>query len=382
VFLFKFKKPRRKIYTPISRRGLRLSTKKKGLVDKGLLFTSLMLTILGFVAIADASAPLALSVFSDSLYFVKQQILWGILGFILLIVSSMLPYNFWKKIALPLFVLSVILLILVLFPAFGSKVLGARRWLNLGLVSFQPSEFVKLTLAIYLAYLLEKKKAFWINLIPIILVSGLIMLQPDLGTTIIIILIGFSQLFVSGINILWLAGLGLLTTLSGFLLIHFSEYRRERVLSFIKSISDPLGSSYHIRQILLALGSGGITGVGLGQSRQKFLFLPEVATDSVFAIISEEIGFIGASVIIIGFFFLTYKMYKIALKTTDPFSRYLATAITAWIGGQVFLNIGSMVALVPLTGIPLPFFSYGGSSLVMILVAIGILINISKHAKE
>ncbi|MFH1970984.1 MAG: putative peptidoglycan glycosyltransferase FtsW, partial [Patescibacteria group bacterium] len=264
----------------------------------------------------------------------------------------------------------------------GSKFLGARRWIYIGPVSIQPAEFVKLSLAIYLAKVAEKEKQLLSYFVPLILVAFLIMLQPDLGTTLVILAIGMSQIFVSGINLLYFLGASIVGVLGSSILVLTSNYRRARVLTFLQQSQDPLGRDYHIRQILLALGSGGIFGVGLGQSRQKFLFLPEAATDSVFAVIAEEIGFIGALMVIILLFTYIAFAFRIAKNAPDKFSKVLATGITFWISTQVIFNIGSNVALVPLTGIPLPFFSYGGSALTMLLIASGIMLNISKYEKK
>ncbi len=207
------------------------------------------------------------------------------------------------------------------------------------------------------------------------------MLEPDLGTTIIILIIGFAQLFVAGVSILPFIVTGILGALGGFILIITSAYRKARLTTFLNASTDPLNSAnYHIRQVLIALGSGGLFGVGLGQGRQKYLFLPESATDSVFANIGEELGFVGAIVVIILLVFFVYKMMRIATNAPDNFSTVLATGIVAWMCAQIFLNLASMVALIPLTGVPLPFFSYGGSSLTVILFAIGVLLNISKHS--
>jgi len=176
-----------------------------------------------------------------------------------------------------------------------------------------------------------------------------------------------------------MGGLVLAAGALGSVLIFLSDYRKERLITFLKGTTEPLGSSYHVRQILIALGSGGLLGVGLGQSRQKYLFLPEAATDSVFAIVAEEIGFVGSTILIVIFTVFTYKILKVASRSPDIFSSTLSLGIGAWIGGQVFLNLGSMLAIVPLTGIPLPFFSYGGSSLTMVLFGVGIILNISKY---
>jgi cell division protein FtsW len=234
----------------------------------------------------------------------------------------------------------------------------------------------------YLAKVASKGKNTLAYFLPLAVVAGLIMLQPDLGTTMVVATLGLSQIFVSGVNLLHFAGAIVAGGLGVIGLILVSPYRKERLLTFLQMERDPLGSSYHIRQVLLGLGSGGIFGVGLGASRQKYLFLPEASTDSIFAVIAEELGLIGAMAIIILFGLFIYKGLVIAMRAPDAFSKVLATGITAWIGGQAFLNIASMVAIVPLTGIPLPFISYRGSSLVTILFACGILLNISKFSKQ
>lgn len=348
-------------------------------IDKALFYLVLVLTFLGLVAVADASAPQALFNFNDKFYFLKQQAVWAGIGLLLFFVASRIKYTFWEKLATPLFFASVAILVVVLIPGLSYKALGARRWIDLGFFSFQPSEFIKLALVIYFAKLAKRSKSPISYFLPLGIILGLIMLQPDLGTALVVSIIGFSQIFISGINIFHFLGALIIGALGTAGLILISPYRKDRVLTFFEATADPLGKGYHIRQILLALGSGGIFGVGIGASRQKYLFLPEAATDSIFAIIAEELGFIGSVVLIFLFVFFLYRGFRIARGAPDVFSRMLAFGITMWIGGQAALNIASMVALTPLTGIPLPFFSYGGSSLVMILVACGILLNISAY---
>jgi len=348
-----------------------------------LLILTVILTFLGLLAVADASAPQALSYFHDGFYFVKQQFIWAILGFGALFVALIVDYNVWKKFASIIFAINIVLLVAVLIPGVGSKILGARRWISFGFFTIQPSELIKLSLILYLAKLTDLKKPF-INLVgPIVLVAILVMLQPDLGTTIIVLIIGMTQLFVAGVSILPFLGTGVIGVIGGFFLVITSSYRRERLMTFLNASTDPLNSAnYHIRQVLIALGSGGFFGVGLGQGKQKYLFLPESATDSVFANIGEELGFLGGIVVIGLLSYFIYKMMRIATRAPDNYSTILATGIVAWVCAQMFLNLASMVALVPLTGVPLPFFSYGGSSLTIILFAIGVLLNISKRAKE
>lgn len=357
--------------------------KQKKTIDRQLFFLTVALVSLGLIAIADASAPQAINVFNDRFYFFKQQAIAVVVGFIALVIASRIPYRFWEKIALPFFVFTLILLIAVLIPSIGTKSLGARRWIILDPIpSFQPSELVKLSLAFYMAKLATTKKGLLAYIIPIVIVGILIMMQPDLGTLIIISAIGMAQIFVAGVNIFHFAGALVAGGFISLLLIITSDYRRDRLMTFIQQSQDPLGKSYHIRQILLALGLGGMFGVGLGESRQKYLFLPEAATDSIFAIIAEEVGFIGSTAVIIVLLFFVARAFKISRNAPDTFSKVLATGITVWIGAQILLNIGSMLALVPLTGVPLPFFSYGGTSLVTIMFAIGILLGISRYENE
>lgn len=353
--------------------------KQTKVINRRFLSLILILVALGLLAVADASAPQAFSVFKDKYYYIKQQLIWVLVGFVGLVVAIKIPLKFWEKIALPLFIINILLLIVVLHPAIGSKVLGARRWIFLGPISIQPSEILKFSLALILAKISSRNIRTLYFIIPIILSAFLIMLQPDLGTTIVICGLGFIQMFVAGINIFYFLGTGIIGLLIGAIIIYFSDYRRQRLMTFLKQTNDPLGSSYHIRQILLALGMGGLTGIGLGASRQKYLFLPEAATDSIFAVIAEEVGFLGSAFIIFLFLFLLIEGFKIAKNAPNRFSQVFAVGIISWIGLQIFLNIGSMVALIPITGIPLPFFSYGGSSQSMILLSCGILLNISRY---
>lgn len=354
-------------------------TQQKKSIDKRLLGLILLFVALGLIAVADASAPQALSAYGDKFFFVKQQLVWAAIGIVVLFVTMNINYKFWEKVATPLFFVSAAFLLIVLVPHLGFSALGARRWISFGFFNFQPSELIKLGMCMFLAKVASKNKNAMSYFIPLVAVLMLIMGQPDLGTALIVALIGLSQIFVSGVSLLYFGGalgIGALATLG---LILISPYRKERLLTFFETTRDPLGKGYHIRQILLALGSGGFFGVGFGASRQKYSFLPESSTDSIFAVIAEELGLMGGIVIILLFGYFLFKGLKIAGRAPDRFSQVLATGITAWISGQAFLNIASMVSLVPLTGIPLPFISYGGSSLVMVLAACGILLNISKY---
>jgi cell division protein FtsW len=355
---------------------------QKPVVDKKLLLLAVILTVAGLVAVADASIPQAMANFNDKFYYLKQQVLWALAGIFLMFVFSKIDYIFWKKLACPLFILSLAFLVLVLFPEFGLKTLGARRWFSLGLLSFQPSEIVKFTTVLYFARLSEMNKKMLAYFIPLVFVAVLIMLEPDLGTTVVIVATGLVQVFVSGVNIFYFLGSLVVGFLASVLLILTSEYRQARLTTFLTQTHDPLGKSYHIRQVLLSLGLGGIFGTGLGASRQKYLFLPEAATDSIFAVIAEEMGFVGASILIFLFFYFALRAYRISFTAPDKFSKIFALGLTSWIVIQTLLNLGSMLALVPLTGVPLPFISYGGTSLIMTLSVTGILLNISRYAEQ
>jgi cell division protein FtsW len=306
-----------------------------------------------------------------------------------LYVTSKINYKFWKTIAVPIFVLSIIFLILVFVPGFGAKIYGASRWLKLGSFSFQPSEMLKLSLVLYLAAWLEgrreKVKDFVEGFTPflgiMLLVSFLLIKQPDIGTLGATVAIAIPMFFISGANIshLFLMGGGGLVLL--MFLIKLEPYRMNRLLVFLHPEMDPQGVGYQINQAVLAIGSGGIFGVGLGKSLQKFNYLPEPVGDSIFAIIGEELGFIGAALLIFLLLILAGRGLRIARKAPDKFSQLTAAGIISWIVFQSFINIGAISGLIPLTGIPLPFISYGGTSMVFLMAGIGILLNISKQAR-
>jgi cell division protein FtsW len=338
------------------------------------------LTVFGLIMVGNASVVDAVRDFGDKWYYLKLQAVWLVLGSIVFIIASKYPYKKLEKIAPTAMLVAVILLILVLIPGIGNRLLGARRWISLGVFSLQPAELVKLTMAMYLASLLKKpKEKFSAFLIAIGGVAGLVMLEPDLGTTIVVVGMSFLTFFGSGGKIKSLLATIPLGALAIVGLILVSPYRLDRLKTFMDHSQDPLGSSYHIQQVLLSLGSGGIFGEGIGQSRQKYEFLPEVTTDSIFAVIAEELGFIGGVAVLGVFLLLISTGMKVARNTEDKFGSNLALAITCWIGLQALINISAMVALVPLTGIPLPFISYGGSALVVNLVGMGILVNIAKQ---
>lgn len=338
----------------------------------------IVLSIFGLVVIFDASAVSALHDFNDKFHYFRQQSIWLILSIFLFFLCSTIDYRFLKKIALPFFLINLVFLCLVLIPGLGKQVYGGRRWFQIGFFGFQPAELTKLSLVFYLSTLFEKRREFlpFLALVGVLLL--LLLLEPDLGTAVIISATAFALYFVAGAPVGQIIIVFLLTAILGPLLIVFSPYRRQRLLAFLNSSFDVQGASYHIRQVLIALGSGGILGRGLGQSRQKFLFLPEVTTDSIFAIIGEEFGFLGATILIFILFFLVYRILKLAILVRDPFGKMLMVGIAFCLGLQILVNLGAMVALIPLTGVPLPFISYGGSSLLVSLAGMGIVYNVSK----
>jgi cell division protein FtsW len=363
----------------MKRHAIAKNGSSRGRMDRRLAALAVVFTFLGIASVANTSAPMASVNFGDPLFFTRQHVIWAIFGLTLMFIASRMPSSFWIKYAPLAFVGSLVLLVLVLIPGLGSNFLGARRWIILGPFSLQPSEIVKLALALYFAYLTHKKAHIKKYVWTLALVAGLIMLQPDLGTTIVVATIGLSQLVLAAFPLFQIGVISGIGAFMALILALTSDYRRERIVTFFTGTADAHGDAYHIRQVLLAIGSGGLFGVGIGQSRQKQLFIPETATDSVFAIISEEIGFFGVVVLLSLFLFFVFTALSIAKKADSPEKAVLAGGIAVWIGSQIFLNISSMIVLTPMTGIPLPFFSYGGSALTAILIGVGILLSISRE---
>lgn len=346
--------------------------------DIALIATVATLCLFGLIIVYDASVAQAMGDFGDSNYYIRQQLIWLLLGFISVVFFANFNFRNLKKISGLILIGALALLVLVLVPGFGTSVGGARRWLNLGILTIQPAEIVKLAATVWFAAQFEKgiKLKSLLILTPAV-VFIMAILQKDLGSAIVFMIMTVLIFLISG-GKLWQILLTIPAGMVGLLgLILTSDYRRNRILAFFDPFSDSEGVTYHISQVLIALGSGGITGLGLGQSRQKF-YIPEVTTDSIFAVIGEELGFIGGLFLITLFSILIYRGFKIAANCTDRFGQILAGGITCWLGAQAIINLGAMVSLFPLTGVPLPFISYGGSALVANLAAIGILLNISK----
>ena len=352
--------------------------------------STVLLVLLGLALMANSSIPISQSNFGESYYYLRHQLIFGIgLGIIALIIGSRIKFSWLKKIALPAIIAAAVLLALVFAPSVGYSAGGAKRWLNILGASFQPSELAKLALIIYLAYWLESKKEKIKNpmlILPILfwagLIGGLILLEPDYGTFLIIGLIAWGMYFASGAKykiILTVALIGLVALTA---LIIIEPYRRDRVISFLNPQKDIIGKSYQHNQALIAIGSGGILGRGLGKGIQKYSYLPETIGDSVFAITAEELGLAGAAGVLLLYLIWILSGLKIASKSNSLFAQYLAMGIVIWIGGQTFINVLGILGLMPFTGIPVPFLSYGGTAMVVELAAVGLVLNVAKRQEK
>lgn len=361
-----------------------------GSYDYAILGLMGFLVLFGFLMLASASGPLGYDRFADSYYFVKHQLIFGLVpGILGFLVMLRVPYMLWKRYAAHFLLLTFLLLIVVFIPGLAADIGTAHSWISIGgLFSVQPSEFVKLTLLVYLAAWLsgkseEKLAHFQEGFLPFVAVlSGvalLMILQPDVGTLAIIGAIAVTVYFAGGAALHWLSLIFISGLVTLGLLIRLAPYRLARFTTFLNPELDPLGIGYHVNQALLAIGSGGIIGLGYGHSRQKFQYLPEVASDSIFAVISEELGFIFAAALVVLFALLIWRMIKVAEGAPDRFGKLLVVGVAAWIGIQAFVNIGAMMAILPITGVPLPFISYGGTSLAMSLTIMGLVLNVSRY---
>ncbi|OHA54727.1 MAG: hypothetical protein A2429_01075 [Candidatus Veblenbacteria bacterium RIFOXYC1_FULL_42_9] len=351
---------------------------------------TVILLALGLLFLSSASSVVGFQRFGDSYYFIKHQLIYGIVpGVVLFYFFSIWPYQKLKALAIPAIIFCVVVLVAVFLPGIGFSYGGARRWLHFGSFVVQPSEFVKLAFLIYLAAWLESKgelvRDFKAGLIPFaltaVIVIGLVILQPDFGTTTVIVVSSVLAFFVAGArfgHILTLAGVGGALM---WLLIKIAPYRAARLTVFLHPELDPQGIGYHVNQALLAVGSGGLFGLGLGYSRQKHLYLPEVTGDSIFAIIAEEMGFVFTTLFILVVAAWFVRVFRIVRYAPDMFGKILGAGIIGWLGWQMSINIASMLGMLPLTGVPLPFVSAGGTALATALAAVGILTNMSRQVK-
>jgi len=345
------------------------------------LIITYILIFIGLLFISVSSLSEAQINFGDKFYYIKKQIFWVLIGTISFIITSKIKLSFLKKYSFYLFLISIATLILVLIPGIGNTVLGARRWLSLGIFSFQPSESFKLIAIIYFSFLFSKSnkqnlKSLIYSLSPALI---LIILEPNLSTAVLTASIVLTIYYLSGGEIISLMLTCLIGVLLSVLLIFVSPYRQARLDTLLNPQNDTLTSSYHSNQIVLSLASGGIFGKGFGNSVQKYQFLPQLTTDSILAIIGEELGFVGITIIISLYVFLVYNIFRVSRQSKDTSQQLIVAGIAAWISYQSLINISAIANVIPLTGVPLPFISYGGSSLLMLLTGMGLVNNIYRH---
>ncbi|QPJ66565.1 MAG: putative lipid II flippase FtsW [Candidatus Nitrohelix vancouverensis] len=345
------------------------------------------LIIIGIVMVYSSSAVYALEEYKDPYYFLKRQVLWVIIGFVALRCTRNIDYRLLEKYAYPILLLAFLLLLAVMIPGMGKEVGGARRWLSIGGFNFQPSEIAKITLVIFIAKSLVKRsdqlKNFAYGYLPNIIVLGFffipILFQPDFGTAMIIGIVAISMLFIAGIRTKFLVYSVLAVIPLLVSAVTGAEYRMRRILAFLDPWQDPSDSGFQAIQSFYAFGRGGIWGVGLGDGSQKLFYLPEAHTDFIFSVIGEELGFVGAMAIVALFCIFIWRGFSVALNAKDAFGTNVAIGLTLLIGIQAFTNMGVAIGLLPTKGLTLPFISMGGSSLVAVMIASGVLLNISER---
>lgn len=359
-------------------------------LDISLIITIFLICIYGIVMIYSASSIWAEYKFNDKFHYVIMQSLFFIVGFFLMIVVSKVPYTYYLEKSNTILFICFILLILVLIPGIGSVRNGSRSWFGIGGLGIQPSEFMKLALIIFTSKYIhnnpKQMKSVVKGAFPVLLITMisffLIMLQPDFGTGTILVLTIVAMLFISGVDFSFFIKIGLLGMVGAALLIIAAPYRMNRIVAFLNPWSDPLGTGFQSIQSLYAIGPGGLFGMGFGKSVQKHFYLPEPQTDFIFSIISEELGIIGIISVAALFLIIITRCIKISIKAPDTFSKFLTFGIVFQLSFQTLLNLAVVVGLVPVTGVTLPFFSYGGSSLIITLISMGIILNISRHKEN
>jgi cell division protein FtsW len=370
--------------------GARRSHVPKPPVWYGLVIVVGSLVVIGLVMVLSASSVEAQRESGSSLSYFFRQSLWTVIGLVAFAVTSRIDYRRWRAVIPVLLAVSFVLLLAVLLPGFGVQVNGARSWLAIGPMSFQPAELMKLAILLYSADLLARRARHMadprLTLYPVLMVVGatafVMMLQPDLGSTIVIVGIAFGVLFVSGVPLGRLTAWCTAAGFAGTLLAFSAKYRRDRLLSFLNPTNSATSAGYQLNQSLTGIATGGLFGVGLGESKAKWGFLPNAHTDFIYAVIAEELGLVGALVVLLLFVSLAMLGVKTALEAPDRFGCYLAAGITAWLLAQAFVNIGGVVGLLPITGLTLPFVSFGGSSLLVTLATTGMLVNIAGTGAE
>ena len=356
-----------------------------------LLLAVMALTAIGIVMVYSASSVRSYFSSADPAAQGLEQLVWAGIGLVGLVVAMRLDFRHLRYLAIPIYVVTLLLLIAVLIPGIGAVLNGSRRWILIpGVGSLQPAEFAKLAVVLYLAHWLDRRGkvagSFWNGFVPfgLLVAPGffLIAAEPDLGTAGVYVIVAVSIFFMAGANLLYLGAISASVMGAAWLMVAATSYQMARVQSFMDPFADPLKSGYNAVQALLALGLGGITGLGLGESRQKFLYLPAPSTDFIFAIIGEEWGLVGTLTVLALFLVVAYQGYRIAITAPDTFSGLVACGITTWLVVQAFINMMVVTALMPVTGIPLPFISAGGSALTINLAAIGILLSISRETTQ
>jgi cell division protein FtsW len=344
-----------------------------------------LLLVIGLGSILSASSVPGIRETGDGLFYFKRQLAWLVAGVAGMVLAALTPLRWWRKLAFPLFILTVVLLVAVL--AGGVRSNGAQRWLPVGPITLQPSEMAKLTTILFLATIVSRREwsmhrlrdFLWPVALSVGVVASLVIAQPDLGTTLLVAAGAFAVLVASAAPFGYVVGSAFLGSLAAFIAAYSSPYRWARVTAFLDLQSDPLGSSYQAVQSLVALGTGGLWGVGLGASRARWSFLPNAHTDFVSAILGEETGLAGSLSVLVLFMLVTVAGTVIAARATDRFGRLLAIGITTWLTAQALVNIGGVTGVLPITGVPLPFVSFGGSALVTALVGVGVLISVARH---
>ncbi len=356
--------------------------------DYLIIFCSLALVVFGLIMLASASSNLAKNQFNDGFYYLKHQMIYGLgLGILGFLLGAKIPYQFYRKIAIPLLFLAIIGLFLIFTPL-GFKAGGAERWLKIGALTLQPSELLKIPFIIYLAAWLgnnaDRQKSFWRGFVPFLVILGavifLLLKQPATSTSAILTLVALIVYFVSGARITYIISAVMAGAIILGLLIYFTPYRWARISSFLKPDANLQTTGYHVNQAKIAIGSGGFFGVGYGQSTTKIKYLPEPIGDSIFAVIAEELGFVGAIGLIGVLFLLVMRIMFLAIKCRDRFGQLLLVGFGSLIMIQCFVNIGAISGILPLTGTPLPFISYGGTALAVYMTIAGIIVNVSKYA--
>lgn len=351
-----------------------------------LLVTCAMICV-GIVMIYSASAIYAFEYYGDSAYFLKRHLLYLLIGGMLAFFAMTFDYGKLRKFAKPILFVSLLCLLAVLVPGIGKQTSGARRWFKLWIFTIQPAEFAKLAIIIYLADFLSRKqpkiKSFFQGFMPpaiaMGLTMGLMLIQPDLGSAVDVGMISFTMLMVAGVNFAHVASCVLASVPVFYALVFHVSYRRRRILAFLNPWEDPRGVGFQIIQSFLALGQGGLIGVGLGHSKQKLFYLPQSYTDFIFSIIGEELGFIGALCVILMFVYFLWQAAKVAVRARDLFGQLLVLGVFSMIGIEALINIAVTIGAIPTKGLPLPFISYGGSSLICKLIGVGLILNVAKH---